>query len=51
MEDDSNGLDHVIGALREDLKRIESKMDRILSLVDLIPNPLLRKVIKSRITP
>lgn len=46
---DKNQADQAFAALRRDLARIESKMDKILSLVDLIPNPILRKVVKSKI--
>jgi uncharacterized protein YlxP (DUF503 family) len=40
----------MMAQISADLKRVESKMDTVLSLVDLIPNPLLRKVIRAKIT-
>lgn len=36
--------------VRADVARMESKIDGVLSLVDLIENPIVRKMIKSRIT-
>lgn len=50
MDSRDSDLAIVIAALREDIKRVESKMDKVLSLVDMIPNPILRKMIKGRIT-
>lgn len=50
MDNRDSDLATVLAALREDIKRVESKMDKVLSLVDMIPNPLLRKMVKSRIT-
>lgn len=41
--------EQVLRALREDLARVESKLDKVLSLVDLIPNPFVRKAIRSKI--
>lgn len=35
--------------VRADVARMESKIDGVLSLVDLIENPIVRKMIKSRI--
>jgi hypothetical protein len=42
-------LAQVLAALREDLRRVESKMDKVLSLVDMIPNPIIRKLVKNKI--
>lgn len=49
MRVDKNQQDQAFAALRRDLARIEQKMDKLLSLVDLIPNPMIRKLISSRI--
>lgn len=53
MNEDMAQLVH---ALRADLSRIEAKMDEVLklranleALVEFIPNPIVRKVVKSKI--
>lgn len=46
----------LVQALRADLARVESKVDEVVklranleSLVDFIPNPIVRKVVKGKL--
>jgi len=42
-------LERVLLILQEDVRRLKARMDRVSGLVEMIPNPLVRKLVRDKI--